>query len=256
MITESLALNIILYILIIFGSLLALYLAFFILFFVYLFAVCLTCSRTKKYTKFSKYYYHVYLCGARVLCLMMRIKLHVTGKEKIPTDEKFLLVSNHRSNWDNILQAVAFSKTPMAYISKAENFKIPFVGRLVNRCLFLSINRGNLKNGLETILRGTEMVKNQNMSVAVFPEGTRSKDCTLLPFKPGCLKIAEKAKCPLVIVTTRGTEKIHKNFPLKSTDVYIDVVDVLGPEQTAGKKTVELAQISQEKVKNFLVENN
>jgi len=256
MITESLSLNILIWICICAATVVCAYFLILLLSFLYLFAVCLTCSRSKKYTKFSRYYYHVYKFGARLLCRAARIRLHVSGAENIPLDQKFLLVSNHRSNWDNIVQAVAFSKTPMAYISKKENFKIPFVGRLVNRCLFLSIDRGNLKEGLQTILSGIEMVKSQVISVAVFPEGTRSKDCKLQAFKPGCLKIAEKAKCPLVIVATRGTENVHENFPLKPTDVYVDLIEVLLPEQIAGKKTVELAEITQEKVRNFLEGND
>lgn len=252
MFTESLSLNIFLTVLIFVALILALYILELILSYIYLFIVCLTCSRTKKYTKFSQYYYHVYLFGARLVCRTCRVKIHINGKEKIPADQKFLLVSNHISNWDNIVQAVALSEYPMAYISKAENFQRPFVGRLVNRCLFLSINRGNLKSGLETILKAKDMVKNQVMSVAVFPEGKRSKDGTLHSFKPGCMKIAEKSKCPLVIVATRDTDKIHSRFPLKRSHVYLDVVDVLMPDLYAGKNTIELAEITQEKIAAFM----
>ncbi len=94
------------------------------------------------------------------------------------------------------------------------------------------------------------------MSIGIYPEGTRSKDCKLQEFKPGCLKVAEKAECPMVIVATRGTEKIHKNVPFKRTHVYIDVIDVIPGDQCASIKTVELGKIAYEKIRNFLIVND
>lgn len=60
------------------------------------------------------------------------------------------------------------------------------------------LNRDNIKEGMKTILKGIELIKNGS-SVFIFPEGTRSKDEELLPFKEGSLKIAEKVNAPLFL---------------------------------------------------------
>jgi 1-acyl-sn-glycerol-3-phosphate acyltransferase len=254
MLVENPVINVFLIIFIAVISCLLLYLAVLLLTFVFLLLLTLTVRKNKKYKNFSRFYYNLYITICRFICFVCRVKIHVSGLEKLPTDKCFLLVSNHRSNFDNIIQGIVLRKTPIAYISKKENFKIPFAGRLVNRCLFISIDRGHMKSALESIHQATEYVSTGLMSVGVFPEGKRSKNCELLPFKPGCFKIAEKGKCPLVISTVRGTQKIHKNVPFKKTHVYIDFLEVLPSEVTSSTKTVELCRISAEKVAAFLAD--
>ena len=85
-----------------------------------------------------------------------------------------------------------------------------------------------------------------------YDNGT-NHDNHLYPFRPGVFKIAEKCKVPIVVCTLQGTRDILKNgLKLKHTDVRLHLVDVIRPEDYAGKKTVEISDMVWELMKNDL----
>lgn len=145
----------------------------------------------------------------------------VLGLENVPEDTPVLYVGNHRSIFDVII-GYSYVKNNTGFVSKDSLEKAPLIGRWMKymNCLFL--NRTDIKEGLKTILHGIELVK-QGTSIFIFPEGTRSEGDTLLPFKEGSLKIAEKSGCPIIPVAITGTENIfEKHIPKvkKATIVY------------------------------------
>ena len=212
----------------------------------WLFWICvsLTIPLKKEYDKPSKFYNWAFVLWYRYIIKVARIKLYVTGYEKIPFGTRFLLVSNHCSKFDNFIQCAVLKKTQMAYVSKPENFKIPIGRHFLRRGLYIPIVRGNPRQGLEAILRGIDLIKQNKVSVGIYPEGTRSQDGVIQEFKPGAFKIAEKARCPVVVVSMSGTENISKNFPWKKTVVHMDILDVIQPDVWDNKSTVEVSQYS------------
>lgn len=78
--------------------------------------------------------------------------------------------------------------------------------------------------------------------MGIYPEGTRSKDCKLFPFHNGVFKVAQKADADIVVLSISGTEKIHKNYPLRSFHIYLDVLDVIPAETVKASKTNALGQ--------------
>ena len=99
-------------------------------------------------------------------------------------------------------------------------------------CLFL--DRENAKEGLKTILKAIEYVKN-GISIFIFPEGTRNngEELSLLPFKDGAFKIATKTGCPIVTVSLNNTADILENhFPrIKKTHVVIEYGKPIYPNE-------------------------
>lgn len=150
------------------------------------------------------------------------VKVIVKGLENVPGRRPVLYVGNHRSFFDVIL-SYPLLKNNTGFIAKESFKKVPLIGWWMwyLNCLFL--NRDNIKEGMKTILKGIELIKNGS-SVFIFPEGTRSKDEELLPFKEGSLKIAEKGKCPVVPVAITNTEEVFENhFPaIKKTTVVFE----------------------------------
>lgn len=192
----------------------------------------------ENYDKPSKTDYRLLNSAYRFLCDGARVRTHTTGLEKLPGG-RFLLVSNHLSRFDNMVQSVVMKDSELAFISKPSNFTIPIGRRYITRCCYLSIDRENFRNALETINRAAELIASDAVSFGVYPEGHRGTGTALQEFKPGCLKIATKAGCPIVVATIYGTQNIHRNFPWHGTDVYFDILDVIQPE---GKRTVALSQ--------------
>lgn len=168
---------------------------------------------------------------------LCRIRVHVSGIEKIPRDIKVLFVSNHRSNFDPIITWYALKKWKIAFVSKPENFKVPFFGRIIRKCCFMPIDRENPRKAIPTINRAAKLLKKQQVSIGIYPEGTRSKTCEILPFHNGVFKIAQKADAPVVVLCITGTEKISKRTPFQHTDVYLDVLEVFEGEHIKETKT-------------------
>lgn len=217
--------------------------------------VNLTINKKKEYTKPSAFYNWAFVLWYRYMMIAGRLKVHVSGYEKVPLDKKFLLVSNHCSKFDNFIQCAVLKKTQIAYVSKPENFKIPIGGRFMRRGLYLSMPRGNTREEFKTIMKAIEYIKEDKVSIGIFPEGTRSKDGNLQEFKPGAFKIAEKTNCPIIICCMKGTINIHKNWPWKKTHVYMDILEVLQPSVWETKNTVEVSQYAQDLIQKDLIDN-
>lgn len=197
-------------------------------------------------------FYRFLLNSATVLgIVLLRIRVHVSGIEKIPADAGVLFVENHRSNFDPIVTWYALKKWKMAFISKPENFRIPFFGRIIRKCCFLPIDRENPRNAIVTIQKAAALLEKGTLSVGVYPEGTRSKTRELLPFHNGVFKIAQKAGAPIVILCICGTENISKNTPFRPTDVYLDVLGVIACDEVKTTKTEKIGTT----VRHLLVTN-
>ena len=205
----------------------------------------------KEYEHYSTFYHIVLKSVAFLMVHLLRIKVHVTGLEKIPADAKPLFVCNHRSNFDPIVTWHILNKWKLAFVSKPSNFKIPFLGRIVRKVCFLPIDRENPRNAIVTINKAAALIRNNEASVGIYPEGTRSKQCVLLPFHNGVFKIAQKADAPIVVMTVVGTEKIHKRTPFRRTHVYLDILDVISAENAKANKTEVIGTTVRE-----LMENN
>ena len=220
----------------------------------WLFWICvnLTINKKKEYTTTSRFYNWAFVLWYRYMMIAGRLKLHVSGYDKVPFGKRFLLVSNHCSKFDNFIQCAVLKKTQLAYISKPENFKIPIGGRFMRRGLYLSLPRGNTREEFKVIMKAIEYIKDDKVSIGIFPEGTRSKNGNLQEFKPGAFKIAEKAKCPVIVCSMKGTFEIHKNWPWKTSHVYMDILDVIDPSVWDEKNTVEVSQYAHDLILNNL----
>ncbi len=210
--------------------------------------ISLTINMKKDYDKQNKFYLFIFNSVLGALIDYGRIKVIVKGVEKVPKDQKYLLVMNHKSRFDPIIQCYVLRKTSLVQISKPENFKIPIAGPFMKRCCFLAVDRENNRNALKTIVKSIKFIEEQKYSVGIAPEGTRNFGEGLLPFKSGSFKIATKAKCPLVICTMKNTFDIHKNFPFKKTIVEMNIVDVISYEEHQDLNTHQLALLARRKM--------
>ena len=224
------------------------YIVFVILFFVLAYVIGLiTIDKKKEYKKVSKFHAFLFDHALAFLFQAGRVKVHVIGKENMP-EEASLYVYNHRSGFDSLSLSLIIKNKRLIQISKPENMKIPLVGSYMHRCCFLAIDRDNPRNAMRTINSAASYIKEQQYNVAVAPEGTRNRGEGLLPFKDGCLKIAHKAECPIVICKMYNMEKITKNLVFKRTHVYLYFVDALKYEDIKDLKTVEISDIIRNKM--------
>lgn len=224
-------------------KILGFFIGLFLLYTLFLFVCSLFVNTKKEYEDHSRFYRFL-LNQASVLGLkIMRIRVHADGIDKIPKAIKNLLfVSNHRSNFDPIITWVVLKEWQIAFISKASNFKIPIFGRFIRKCCFMAIDRENPRNAIKTIGKAAQLLEKGEVSIGIYPEGTRSKSGELLPFHNGVFKIAQKADAAIVVLAIENTEQIHKNYPFHHTDVYIRVLDVIPSDKCKETRTAELGE--------------
>jgi len=206
----------------------------------------------KKYDKPDKFWEWLYYEFADLLCFYGRVRIHVSGEEKLPEDSRFLLVCNHRSYFDPLCKMVALRDKELLYISKDENFKIPVGGKLMHASGVLSLNRENNREALKTIKRAAGYIKNDLGSVVIYPSGTRSTADELLPFHAGSFKIAQKAGVPVAVCALRNTDTVQHNFPFRHTDVYIDIIDLIEASFVKEQGTHATAERAQREIQQWL----
>jgi 1-acyl-sn-glycerol-3-phosphate acyltransferase len=94
------------------------------------------------------------------------------------------------------------------WIAKKELFEIPVFGPSMRRGGYIPLDRGDGRKALQSIDEAATTIR-QGKSVVLFPEGTRTTDGKLLPFKRGGFILARKAEVPIIPVTINGSGKIN-----------------------------------------------
>jgi len=217
-----------------------------LLYVIFLLLVSLFTDTKKEYDSRSKFYHRLIIFTVGVILGIFRVKPSVSGNELIPADSRWLLVSNHRSGFDPIVAFWVLRKHELAFIAKPSIFKIPIAKQLLTRDFSMSIDRENNREALKTILKAAELIKKDITSMGIYPEGTRTRDGNMLPFRSGAFKIAQRAKVPVVVATIEGTESIMKNFPLRSTKAKLIIHQVFDADTVAELSTNELSDKAQE----------
>ncbi len=177
-----------------------------------------------------------------LLITLLGVKIETKGLEKLPKDKRIMVVCNHLNDTDPVVLLHYFKKYELAFISKRENDKKFLIGPFLRAILCQPINRENDREALKTILHCIDLLKRDEVSIAVFPEGYTSMDGLLHPFRPGVFKIAQRTKVPVVVCTLRDTQTIFNNIlHLKGSKISLSVLDVIRPEEYEGLSAVELS---------------
>lgn len=133
----------------------------------------------------------------KVVLFISGTKITIIGKENIPIGESVLFVGNHRGNFDTV---IAYSIMPniTGFIAKKEMNKVPIIRVWMRYLYCLLLDRQNPKEGLKTILKGIEYLKN-GKSIVIFPEGTRNDGDGVLKFHGEVLNLPKKATAKLFL---------------------------------------------------------
>ena len=159
----------------------------------------------------------------RLIIWISGVDVTVIGEANIP-DEPVLFAGNHRSYFDIVL-TYARCKRLTGYIAKKEMLRYPLLRDWMRALYCIFLDRDNVKEGLKSILEAIDYVKS-GVSICIFPEGTRNRgeELSMLPFKKGSLKIAEKSGCAIIPMSINNTNNIFEaHIPkIKRTHVIIE----------------------------------
>lgn len=210
--------------------------------FLFLWAACALVDISKPQEHDSRFYRVLSNLIIEAVMMIARVHVHTEGLENTPKEGRFLLVCNHLNDSDPALLLHFFRNSQLAFISKKENSTMFIVGKIMHKILCQMINRENDREALKTILKCIQLIKDDEVSVAVFPEGGIKENNLLNPFRPGVFKIAQKANVPIVVCTLWGSQNVFKNFSkLKPTDVDLHLVGVIPAEELKGVTAVDIS---------------
>ena len=152
---------------------------------------------------------------AKILLLMSNTKVEVVGVENILRGKPQIFMANHQSDFD-ILIVLAHIPGQFRWIAKKELFHIPIFGAAMKAAGYIEIDRHNHEKAIQNLDEAALRIR-EGKSVMSFPEGSRSRDGGVKPFKQGIFHLAIKSGVPIIPVSIVGSGGIMPKRSLKVT---------------------------------------
>ena len=165
----------------------------------------------------------LFIVWSRIVLILLGVKLNVSGKEHLPEKGPGVIIINHESALD-IPIAVAGLQAPVRFMAKRELFKVPIFGWCLALCNHIPIDRQNRTKAIKSINKVSKNLIRRRIFIIVSPEGTRSHDGQIKPFKKGAFRLADAENLPLIPVTIMGARYC---IPSKSFNVVPGKVDIV-----------------------------
>ena len=180
------------------------------------------------------------------------IKLIIKGAEKIDVNKSYVVVSNHPSTLD-IFTHITALPVSIRFLTKTELFRIPVFGRVLKVLGLPRIDRKNASANFEKINESiSKVIKNKN-SIMIFPEGKRSNQKDLLPFKKGAAYISKDFQLPIIPVVTHNAHNLMRKGEvwLRSGEITIEILNPINhsEELTVEEMTTKIYNLIDEKLK-------
>jgi 1-acyl-sn-glycerol-3-phosphate acyltransferase len=149
----------------------------------------------------------------KVALLLGGVEIDVEGNEHIPLDRPAIFMANHQSNFD---VPILYTQLPIQFrwLAKKELFDVPFFGFAMKRAGYIPVDRTDRRKAIKSMGDAADRIR-QGASVIIFPEGTRSPDGNLLPFKKGGFMLALESGAPIVPVAISGSRDLMPKQKLR-----------------------------------------
>ncbi len=160
---------------------------------------------------------------ARMHLAVSGIKVKIEGLDHI-SSPPYVFMCNHQSALDihALITRLPFS---FKWIAKRQLFAIPLFGWALKKAGYISIDRENPREALKAVEEASRKIK-EGTNIMIFPEGTRSPDGRLLPFKKGVFTLALRAMVPVVPIGIYGSNELQpkvSSIPRKKGVIYIEI---------------------------------
>jgi 1-acyl-sn-glycerol-3-phosphate acyltransferase len=159
-------------------------------------------------------HYYATLWGKTAL-LANQVKVKVEGMEHLNGKGPYVFMSNHQGYYD-IFVLLGHLPYQFKWLAKKELFSVPFLGWTMAAVGYISIDRGGTRDTVKAMNEAAQKIRD-GMSVVIFPEGSRSPDGSILPFKKGGFTLAIKSKVPIVPIAISGSREIMPKDSLTVT---------------------------------------
>ncbi len=179
---------------------------------------------------YGKRVYPMFRFWSRCVLKTGGVGLRVRQVGRLDPGRAYIFMANHQSNIDIPALVQALTPFQLRWMAKRELLRVPFFGWALWASKHIIIKRVLSKDVAAAMASACDKLA-QGISVVVFPEGTRSTDGRLLPFKRGGFRLAEKAGVPIVPVTINGSGALmgRGEWRLRSGEVEIVIGDAIPP---------------------------
>ena len=161
----------------------------------------------------------MYRWGMSIIRLGLKaggVHVRVRGRENIPAGTSCIFLSNHVSNLDPPVLLPVLPGMSSVFLKK-ELMKIPLLGTAMRMGKYIPVSRGHSREEARKSVEYAAEVLRSGLNIMLFPEGTRSPDGHLLPFKKGAFFLAAETGAPMVPVVISGTAQMMPKGTLKMT---------------------------------------
>jgi len=191
---------------------------------------------------------------ARIHLAASGISVSVTGLENIASPP-YIFMCNHQSALDIFSLFVALP-LQFKWIAKRELFFIPFLGWAMKRAGYISLDRKHPREAIKAMDDAAQKIRG-GMNIIIFPEGTRSEDGNLLPFKKGVFALALRAKVPIVPVGISGSSILQPKgsfIPNKKGVIYIRIGKPIDTAQGSRSAKTEIMMTVRQAIEGLMTE--
>ena len=158
--------------------------------------------------------------------VLVGVELNIIGAEKIDPKKSYVVIGNHPSTLD-IFTHITALPVSIRFLTKTELFRIPIFGRVLKTLGLPRIDRKNAKANFEKINDSINQVIKLGNSIMIFPEGKRSNQKELLPFKKGASHVAKNFNLPIIPVVSHNAHNlmVKGKVWLKSGEIKIEILE-------------------------------
>src|SRR4030043_442752 len=161
---------------------------------------------TYPFDRKGKVIHHYARLWGKIALLANRVKVKREGVENLNGGGPYVFMSNHQGSYD-IFALLGHLPYQFKWLAKKELFSIPFFGWAMAAAGYISIDREGTRETVEAMKVAAQKIRD-GMSVVIFPEGSRSPDGSIQPFKKGGFTLAIKSKVPIVPIAISGSRDI------------------------------------------------
>jgi 1-acyl-sn-glycerol-3-phosphate acyltransferase len=161
---------------------------------------------TSPFDRKGRVIHHYARLWGKVALLANRVKVKIEGMENLRGKGPYIFMSNHQGSYD-IFALLGHLPYQFKWLAKKELFSTPFFGWVMAAAGYISIDREGTRKTVEAMNVAAQKIRD-GMSVVIFPEGSRSPDGSIQPFKKGGFTLAIKSKVPIIPIAISGSRDV------------------------------------------------
>jgi 1-acyl-sn-glycerol-3-phosphate acyltransferase len=165
--------------------------------------------------------HHLGRIWGKTILLISGVKVQVFGLRNLDPTETYVFMANHQSMFD-ILVLFAHLPVQFRWLAKKELFSIPVMGYAMGKVGHIPIDRSDRRSAHKSLVNAARKISG-GTPVIIFPEGSRSNDGVLMPFKPGGFHLAVRAGRPIMPVVISGTSDVMRKGSLRISPANVTI---------------------------------